>query len=171
MRSVLNFTAAAIVAGLIVPRYAAHVHPGPASSALTASAPNTSVSSSSEPDSVEVERDDGGHFRVEGRVDGLALNFLVDTGATVIALTADDAAQLGIHPAADDYTVVMRTANGIIRAAPTTLGMVEIGDIMVHDVSAVVMPEGALSENLLGMSFLSRLRHFDYSDGKMVLEQ
>jgi aspartyl protease family protein len=42
---------------------------------------------------------------------------------------------------------------------------------MVRDVPAVVMPDGALSENLLGMSFLSRLRHFEYSEGKMVLEQ
>jgi aspartyl protease family protein len=171
MRSVIRFTAAAIVAGLIVPRYAEHMQQAPARNAFTASVPNASTPSSSDPDSVEVPRDDGGHFRVEGSVDGRTLNFLVDTGATVIALTADDAAQLGIHPAADDYTVIMRTANGIIRAAPTTLGMVEIGDIMVHDVSAVVMPEGALSENLLGMSFLSRLHHFDYSDGKMVLEQ
>jgi aspartyl protease family protein len=170
MRSVMSFAAAAIVAGIIVPRYAEHMQPRPAHHALTASVPNTAPNSS-EPDSVEVPRDDGGHFRVEGRIDGRALSFLVDTGATVIALTADDAADLGIHPAAADYTVLMRTANGVIRAAPATLGMVEIGDIMVHDVSAVVMPQGALSENLLGMSFLSRLRHFDYSDGKMVLEQ
>jgi aspartyl protease family protein len=171
MRSVINFAAIALVAGMIVPRYAEHMQSSPARNALTASAPTASVPSSSDSDSVEVPRDDSGHFRVEGRIDGLALNFLVDTGATVIALTADDAAQLGIHPAAGDYTVVMRTANGIIRAAPTTLDMVEIGNIMVHDVSAVVMPEGALNENLLGMSFLSRLHHFDYSDGKMVLEQ
>jgi aspartyl protease family protein len=170
MRSVMSFAAAAIVAGIIVPRYAEHMQPRPTHHALTASVPNTAPNSS-EPDSVEVPRDDGGHFRVEGRIDGRALSFLVDTGATVIALTADDAADLGIHPAAADYTVLMRTANGVIRAAPATLGMVEIGDIMVHDVSAVVMPQGALSENLLGMSFLSRLRHFDYSDGKMVLEQ
>lgn len=171
MRPVINFAAFALVAGIIVPHYAQHMQSGHTRSALTASVPTTSARHSSDPDSVEVPRDDGGHFRVEGRIDGRALDFLVDTGATVIALTADDAAQLGIHPAASDYTILMRTANGVIRAAPTTLGMVEIGDIMVHDVSAVVMPEGALSENLLGMSFLSRLHHFDYSDGKMVLEQ
>jgi aspartyl protease family protein len=172
MRSVINFAAIALFAGMIIPHYAEHMRSGSARNALTASAPTASApGTSDDADSVEVPRDDGGHFRVEGRIDGRALDFLVDTGATVIALTADDAAQLGIHPAAGDYTVLMRTANGVIRAAPTTLGMVEIGDIMVHDVSAVVMPEGALSENLLGMSFLSRLRHFDYSDGKMVLEQ
>lgn len=171
MRSVINFAAVALVAGLIIPRYAQHMQPRPTHNALDASVQGASAPDASFSDSVEVSRDDGGHFRVEGRIDGRALDFVVDTGATVIALTADDAAQLGIHPAAGEYTVLMRTANGVIRAAPTTLGMVEIGNIMMHDVGAVVMPQGALSENLLGMSFLSRLRHFDYSDGKMVLEQ
>lgn len=168
MRSVLTFTAAAIVAGMIIPRYAEQMNAPPrqqltAQPAAGAATPGL--------DSVEVRRDYFGHFSVEGRVDGRVLAFTVDTGASVIALTADSAAQLGIHPDDNDYTMVMRTANGIVRAAPTTLGMVEIGNIMVHDVSAVVMPEGALSENLLGMSFLSRLSHFDYSNGKMVLEQ
>lgn len=171
MRFVLKFAAVALVAGIIIPRYAEHMQPGPAHNALSADVPTAAAPDSSGSDSVEVPRDDGGHFRVEGRVEGRALDFVVDTGATVIALTADDAAQLGIHPAAGDYTVTVRTANGVVRAAPTTLGMVEIGNITVHDVSAVVMPDGALNENLLGMSFLSRLRHFDYSDGKMVLEQ
>ena len=49
--------------------------------------------------------------------------------------------------------------------------MVEIGDLVVRDVAALVLPDEALSENLLGLSFLSRLRHFEYSDGKLVLEQ
>ena len=116
-------------------------------------------------------RDALGHFRVQGRVDGRQLEFMVDTGASVIALTADDAAQLGIHPADSEYTVLLKTANGTVHAAPTTLDMVEIGDIMMQDVAAVVMPDGALSDNLLGLSFLSRLHHFEYNEGKMVLEQ
>jgi aspartyl protease family protein len=120
---------------------------------------------------VVVPRDRFGHFRTDGRVDGRRLDFLIDTGASVIALTADDAASLGLHPGDSDYRVVLRTANGVVRAAQASLGMVEIGGILVRDVPAVVMPEGALSENLLGMSFLSRLRHFEYSEGKMVLEQ
>jgi len=89
----------------------------------------------------------------------------------VAVLTADGAASLGLHPSGSDYRVTLKTANGVVRAAPTTLDMVEIGGIMVRDVPAVVMPDGVLSENLLGMSFLTRLRHFEYSDGKMVLEQ
>jgi aspartyl protease family protein len=171
MRSIVTFAAAALMAGMIVPRYAAQLdahHATPTADAHPAAATEAAASG---PTSVEVARDGLGRFRIDGRVEGRSLEFIVDTGATVIALTADDAASLGIHPAVGDYTVLMRTASGTIRAAPTTLDMVEIGDIMVRDVPAVVMPDGALSDNLLGMSFLSRLRHFDYREGKMVLEQ
>ena len=116
-------------------------------------------------------RDARGHFLVEARVDGRLINFMVDTGASVIALTASDAARLGIHPAQRDFTVEVRTANGSVRAAPARLDKVEVGDLIVRDVAAVILPDGALSDNLLGLSFLSRLRRFEYSDGRLVLEQ
>ena len=96
---------------------------------------------------------------------------MVDTGATVIALTANDAARLGIHPAQREYVAEVKTANGTVHAAPTRLDRVEVGDLVVNDVAALVMPDGALSDNLLGLSFLSRLRRFEYSDGRLVLEQ
>jgi aspartyl protease family protein len=118
-----------------------------------------------------VPRDGRGHFRVDGRVDGRRLSFMVDTGATVIALTARDAATLGIHPAARDYTARVSTANGTVMAAPVRLSMVEIGGMVVRDVAALVAPEKALSENLLGLSYLTRLRRFEYANGKLVLEQ
>jgi len=171
MRSVIAFAAAALVAAMIVPRYAEHMRVEQAPSALATSPMQPQAHSASYSDSVEVPRDALGRFRVDARVNGRSLQFMIDTGASVIALTADDAAQLGIHPAESEYRVLLKTANGAVRAAPTTLDMVEVGDIVVHDVTAVVLPDGALSENLLGMSFLSRLRHFDYSEGKMVLEQ
>jgi aspartyl protease family protein len=81
------------------------------------------------------------------------------------------AARLGIHPAQRDFTVEVRTANGSVRAAPARLDKVEVGDLIVRDVAAVILPDGALSDNLLGLSFLSRLRRFEYSDGRLVLEQ
>ncbi len=174
MRSVLTFTALALACGVIVPRYAAQYessHPGPANLMVARQPANAAAQSSPDSDSVIVPRDAFGHFRSEGRIDGRSVGFLIDTGASVIALTADDAAMLGLHPGNSEYRVLLKTANGVVRAAPTTLDMVEIGDIMVRDVAAVVMPDGALDENLLGMSFLSRLRHFEYSEGKMVLEQ
>ena len=65
----------------------------------------------------------------------------------------------------------MTTAYGTIKAARTRLAMVELGGLVVRDVEAMVLPDEALSENLLGLSFLSRLKRFEYAGGKMVLEQ
>ena len=121
--------------------------------------------------SLTVRADRRGHFQVDARVDGRRMDFLVDTGATVIAIPEREAARLGIHPARREYTIQLRTANGTIHGAPTRLGMVEVGGLTVRDVEAVIMPDGALAQNLLGMSFLSRLRRFEFTDGRLVLEQ
>jgi aspartyl protease family protein len=120
---------------------------------------------------VVIPRDSRGHFQVNGRVDGRQIGFMVDTGASVIALTARDAARLGIRPTPREFTAEVRTANGTVRAARTQLNRVEIDDVIVRDVAALVVPDEALGENLLGLSFLSKLRRFEYSNGKLVLEQ
>src|ERR1700735_847022 len=82
--------------------------------------------------SVILSRNAQGHFQTEARVDGRRLTFMVDTGASVIALTAEPAASLAIHPSPTEFTAGVRTANGIARAAPVELNMVEIEDITVH---------------------------------------
>ena len=133
--------------------------------------PAPAVPQNSYGSSVVVPRDVRGHFVVDARVDGRRMGFMLDTGASLIALRARDAANLGIRPVARDFTVVVKTANGTARAAPVELGMVEISGLTVRNVAALVSPDEALSENLLGLSFLSRLRRFEYSNGKMVLEQ
>jgi aspartyl protease family protein len=120
---------------------------------------------------VVVPRDSRGHFQVNARIEGRQIGFMVDTGASVIALTATDARRLGLHPAPREFTAQVRTANGIIRAAQTQLDRVQIDEITVRNVAALIMPDEALGENLLGLSFLSKLRRFEYSNGKLVLEQ
>ncbi|HEY4922359.1 MAG TPA: TIGR02281 family clan AA aspartic protease, partial [Xanthobacteraceae bacterium] len=87
-----------------------------------------------------------------------------------IALREQDAARLGIHPAEREYTAKVSTANGIVRAAPVEIGLVEIGSLSVRNVAAMVLPDDALGQNLLGMSFLSRVR-WEHRDGRLVLEQ
>ena len=89
----------------------------------------------------------------------------------MIALRERDAARLGIHPVSRDYTAGVSTANGVIRAAPVQLNSVEVGGIRVHGARAMVLPDQALSENLLGMSFLSRVRRFEVANGRLVMEQ
>lgn len=138
-------------------------------------APETAAKAVAEPRAsgrtVLIPRDRRGHFSVQGRVDGKAMNFTVDTGASAVTLTARDAARLGIHPMPRDFNADLQTANGIVRAATTRLARVEIDDVIVRDVVAVVVPDQALNENLLGLSFLSKLRRFEYANGKLVLEQ
>ena len=94
----------------------------------------------------------------------------MDTGASSIALRESSAAKLGIHPSARDYTVKMQTANGVGKAAPVQLDRVEINGITVRDVDAVVVPDESLSTNLLGMTFLSRVK-WTHDRGRLVLEQ
>ncbi len=113
----------------------------------------------------------GGHYHADVEIDGRRIPMLVDTGATVIALTAEDARALGISVFPADYTASVSTANGVARAAPAVLREVRIDGIAVRDVQALVMPRGALGQSLLGMSFLKKLRGFEIADGKMVMRQ
>jgi aspartyl protease family protein len=171
MRSVVVFSALAIAASVLVPRYASHIGAAPAPAAPVIRSPAAAIAAPSYSRTIAIPPDSRGHFQVDGRVDGRDLSFMVDTGASVIALTASDAARLGIHPAQQEFVAEVKTANGIVRAAPARLDAVEIGDLVVRDVAALVLPDAALSDNLLGLSFLSRLRRFEYSEGKLVLEQ
>ena len=120
---------------------------------------------------LSIPRDARGHFQTEGRIDGQRIGFMVDTGASVIALNESSAARFGLRPSRGDYNATVTTANGAIKAARTKLAMVELGGLIVRDVEAMVLPDEALSENLLGLSFLSKLKRFEYANGKLVLEQ
>jgi aspartyl protease family protein len=119
---------------------------------------------------VSIGRDHRGHFKAHGRVDGRQVSFMVDTGASVIALTERDADRLGIRPSRSAFTASVQTANGVVRAAPVTLNSVDIGGLVVRDVRALVVPGGGLNENLLGLSYLTRLKRFEYANNKLVLE-
>jgi aspartyl protease family protein len=164
-----------VIAGLFVALGAIFARYADRAMDATAVPKNTAMAVDSEPRnagrSVIISRDSRGHFQVNGRVDGKQLAFLVDTGASVITLTERDAARLGIRPALREFTAEVKTANGTVRAARTQLNRVEIDDVIVRDVAALVVPDQALSENLLGLSFLAKLRRFEYANGKLILEQ
>ena len=174
MRGFIIFGIAALIAAALAPRYfdrmaghAASPASAPAAEVAAASPPTYSGG----PRTGVVQRDMRGHFVVEGAVNGRHIGFMIDTGASRIALTARDASRLGYHPGPRDYIGQVQTANGVARVAPIKLDMVEIGGIMIRNVDALVTPDGALSENLLGLSFLSRLRRFEYREGRLVLEE
>lgn len=120
---------------------------------------------------LNIPRDRRGHFATEGRIEGQRIGFMVDTGASVVALNETSAARFGLRPSRGEYNATVSTANGTIKAARTRIAMLDIGGLVVRDVDAMVLPDEALSENLLGLSFLSRLKRFEYANGQMVLEQ
>ena len=105
--------------------------------------------------SATLSADSRGHFMVQGQINGGSVRFMVDTGATVIALPASEAVRLGI-----DYkngqVGYARTANGVAQAYKVQLDTVKLGDISIQQVDAMVM-EGGLEIALLGMSFLNRV--------------
>jgi aspartyl protease family protein len=121
--------------------------------------------------SLNIPRDARGHFATEGRIDGQRIGFMVDTGASVVALNESSAARFGLHPTPGQYTAIVTTANGKVKAARAQIAMLDVGGLIVRDVDAMVLPDTALSENLLGLSFLSKLKRFEYSNGQLVLEQ
>jgi aspartyl protease family protein len=121
--------------------------------------------------SLSIPRDARGHFAAEGRIDGQRIGFMVDTGASVVALNESSAARFGLRPTPGQYTATVTTANGKVKAARAQIAMLDVGGLIVRDVDAMVLPDAALSENLLGLSFLSKLKRFEYANGQMVLEQ
>ncbi|MCF6221150.1 MAG: TIGR02281 family clan AA aspartic protease [Robiginitomaculum sp.] len=111
-----------------------------------------------------------GHFWVEARVNASSVRFLVDTGASVVALTPRDAQLAGINLQTLKYTSAVNTAAGRVMAAPVTLSIVSVGNVTVRDVRAVIISKG-LPHSLLGMSYLGELQSVEASKGLMILRQ
>ena len=101
-----------------------------------------------------------GHFWADARVNGEPVRFLVDTGATAVALTPADAQRLGFKPTDLKYGYNVTTATGSSRAAAVTLASVSINGARLDDVKALVIADG-LDVSLLGMSYLGRLTRFE----------
>ena len=172
MRNIMIFAAVMVFLGTVMAQMADKMTATPA----LASTPSRQIASPETPASnalrsISIPRDARGHFQTEGRIDGQRIGFMVDTGASVIALNEKSAARFGLRPSRGDYNATVNTANGTVKAARTRLAMVDIGGLVVRDVDAMILPDEALSENLLGLSFLSKLKRFEYANGRMVLEQ
>src|ERR1700755_1652721 len=97
--------------------------------------------------SISIARDSRGHFQTEGRIDGQRIDFMVDTGASVVALNERSAARFGLRPSRSDYNATVATANGSLKAARARIPMMDVGGLVVRDVEAMVLPDEALSKN------------------------
>jgi aspartyl protease family protein len=109
-----------------------------------------------------------GHFWANATVNTRAVRFLVDTGATVVALTPADAQRLGFDAKTLTYDREVTTANGKTYAASVNLSVVGIGQSTVRNVDAMVVKEG-LTTSLLGMSYLGRLSRFEATPSSLIL--
>ena len=112
--------------------------------------------------SVRIKRGRGGQFFALSDVNGARLSMLVDTGASTVVLKAEDARASGIDITKLSYTVPVSTANGTTQAASVRLREVRVGNIVLRNVDALVSKPGILKESLLGMSFLSQLRSYEF---------
>jgi len=111
-----------------------------------------------------------GHFIVKAEINGRNVRVMVDTGASAVALSYEDARDIGLRPGSLDYNVPVATANGVVKAAGVNLDKVEIDGVRVSDVQGLVMPEGVMRGSLLGMSFLGKLKSFKVEDGVLYLK-
>jgi aspartyl protease family protein len=119
---------------------------------------------------VEIGPSKYGHFITRANINGTRIAALVDTGASVVALSYEDAELAGLKPSRLKFDQQVETANGIVNAAPITLDQVIVGGIALKDVEGMVMRKGAMRGTLLGMSFLSRLQGFRVEYGALYLE-
>jgi aspartyl protease family protein len=109
-------------------------------------------------------------FYINVNVNRRSAHFLIDTGASFVALRDSDAREAGVYTSWTDYTYPVRTANGETKAALVTIDEMQIDGIRVEGVKAFILPDDQLSINLLGMSFLSRIESVEARSGEMVLK-
>jgi len=117
----------------------------------------------------QVSKSADGHYWAEAMVDGKVVRFLVDTGATAVALTADDARRLGYNPAGLDYRHEVITAEGRVKAAAVQLRSISIAGARVDNVDALILERG-LHTSLLGMSYLGKLQSFEATRTSLILK-
>jgi aspartyl protease family protein len=129
------------------------------------------VSPSITENSATLYADTRGHFFAHVQVSGTPVKVLVDTGASVVALSFEDAAKIGVRPSPNDRKAQFNTANGIVTASLVRLPEVRLQGITVFDVEAAIMPRGAMNGTLLGMSFMKKLSSFESRGVSMVMRK
>jgi aspartyl protease family protein len=166
----------AAVAGLAFPsafdEYRAKLAAESAAEALDAPAATVRASApaaSPPPGTASLVAGPDGHFRTEARINGRAVDVLVDTGATYVAMNEAEARRLGVAVAPADFRYESETANGRARVALATLDRVRIGTVEVRNVEVAVMKGDGLGGVLLGMSFMGKLKRYDVAAGRLNL--
>ena len=119
---------------------------------------------------VEVPKDRDNHFRLTLQINGVDVDFLVDTGASQVVLNQEDAARIGLNPDTLIYSGIAQTANGDVATAPVSLDRVDLGEIKDTRVIASVN-SGQMGSSLLGMSYLSRFKSIEIHRDILILNR
>jgi aspartyl protease family protein len=119
--------------------------------------------------SVEVARAFNGDFDISARINGARVAMVLDTGASSVVLTREDAKAAGLPLEVLSYTAVIDTANGRTHAAPVRLDRIAVGGLVERSVDALVAQPGQLKTSLLGMSFLNRLQSWEVRGDRLLL--
>lgn len=148
-----------------------NVHPGAAASASLAPTGNLPAASYLGGGRVAVLRRNGqGHYGGSFMLNGRAIEGLIDTGATYVALNESTARDIGIALGPSDFTLTVETANGRTKAARATIDSIAVGQIREDNIEAVVLPDAAMPQTLIGMNFLNRLSSYQVRDGVLDLK-
>jgi aspartyl protease family protein len=118
---------------------------------------------------VLIARGRSGEFALRAKINGVVAPMVVDTGATSVVLTYETAQAAGLPLELLEYDVNLETAGGHTRAARLTLDRLAIGKLVERSVPALVVPQGQMKTNLLGMSFLDRLESFEVHADRLML--
>lgn len=169
----LSMAIALVIALYIAPKlreaeYRAAVEQQRSAAAVVAAASESSSSLHSR--AAFIDREADGHYWTRADVSGTEVKFMVDTGASIVALTYRDAQRLGLAPEALTYNSEIRTAGGVTYGAPIMLKSIRIGRVEVNNVAAVVLRTD-LDQSLLGMSFLSELNSYEFRRGQLIIRQ
>lgn len=109
-----------------------------------------------------------GHYWIKALVNGQEANFLVDTGATLTAISSETAERVGLEPRAGALPVRMQTANGAVAAEMTAIGELRFGNVAARGLDAIIAP-GLGETNVIGMNLLSRLASVRIEEGVLIL--
>ena len=121
-----------------------------------------------EEDKIVVPRQADGHYHISTVVNGAPVHVVVDTGATALVLTKQDAVAAGIDPDTLAYTGRASTANGVVRTAPVRLESLTLGSVTDRNIRAVVN-DGEMAQSLMGMEYLQRWGRIEISGGTLTL--
>lgn len=161
---------AAAVVFFIVPRTEQFETAAPAAAALTSTVEPSTHPRANFDKAAIINREPDGHYWTRADVEGTEIRFMVDTGASIVALTLHDAQRIGLKPADLVFDNEVRTAGGVTLGAYVVLDRIRIGRVEMEGVSAMVLKEG-LEQSLLGMSFLGELYSYEFKGDTLIIRQ